>query len=60
MVDAQTITDNERWAGVYNLLDRNSLIHPEFEPQEEVKEHSPPMHSLAADDQLFCHHKTLA
>lgn len=37
MVDAQTITDNERWAGIYNLLDRNSLIHPEFEPQEEVK-----------------------
>lgn len=38
MVDAQTITDNERWAGVYKLLDRHSLIHPEFEPQEEVKE----------------------
>ncbi|KAG0321638.1 hypothetical protein BGZ97_010733 [Linnemannia gamsii] len=38
MVDAQTITDNERWAGIYKLLDRNSLIHPEFEPQEEIKE----------------------
>ncbi|KAG0222049.1 hypothetical protein BGX31_009388 [Mortierella sp. GBA43] len=33
-----TITDSERWSGVYKLLDRGSRIHPEFEPQEEIKE----------------------
>ncbi|KAF9938920.1 hypothetical protein BGZ65_011943 [Modicella reniformis] len=38
MTDTQAITDNKRWAGVYKLLDRNSRIHPEFEPQEEIKE----------------------
>ncbi|KAG0289568.1 NEDD8-activating protein uba3, partial [Dissophora globulifera] len=38
MVDTQTITDHGRWAGVYKLLDRTSRIHPEFEPQEEIKE----------------------
>ncbi|KAF9576261.1 hypothetical protein EC968_009823 [Mortierella alpina] len=37
MNDTQTIPDHERWAGIYKLLDRTSLIHPEFEPNEEIK-----------------------
>ncbi|GJJ78034.1 NEDD8-activating enzyme E1 [Entomortierella parvispora] len=41
MVDAQstlTLDDSQRWAGVYKLLDRSSLIHPEFEPVDQIKE----------------------
>ncbi|KAF9106365.1 hypothetical protein BGX27_009201 [Mortierella sp. AM989] len=38
MVDTQTIVDDARWSGVYKLLDRNSLIHPDFTPQAEIKE----------------------
>ncbi|KAF8974886.1 hypothetical protein BGZ46_009641, partial [Entomortierella lignicola] len=38
MVDTQTISDDQRWSGVYKLLDRESLIHPEFVPQDEIKE----------------------
>jgi len=43
MVDAQSILslddpaiDSQRWAGIYKLLDRSSLIHPEFEPIDQV------------------------
>lgn len=41
MVNMQSPLDTEaaesqRWAGIYKLLDRSSLIHPEFEPVPEV------------------------
>ncbi|KAG0035451.1 hypothetical protein BGZ81_007997 [Podila clonocystis] len=43
MTDIQSLLDTEaaesqRWAGIYKLLDRSSLIHPEFEPVPEIKE----------------------
>ncbi|KAF9580034.1 hypothetical protein BGW38_003476, partial [Lunasporangiospora selenospora] len=31
-------TESQRWVGLYNLLDRDSLIHSEFEPVDEIKD----------------------
>ncbi|KAG0203267.1 hypothetical protein BGX28_004408 [Mortierella sp. GBA30] len=36
--DTNTVTDNERWAGIYNLINRKSRILPEFEPDVRIKE----------------------
>ncbi|KAF9160009.1 hypothetical protein DFQ26_005981 [Actinomortierella ambigua] len=30
--------DAKRWEGIYKLLDRSSLIHPDFQPIEEIKD----------------------